>query len=567
MRPLARVLSAERPAQLAAWAIAAVAIICYANALQNGLAYDDQGIIPKHAIVTHTEPLWRAFAMPYWPSGAGQYRPLVIASYGIESWIWGEKPLGFHALNLLWHALASVLVFAVARRWLSYGGSLIAGLVFAVHPVHVEAVANVVGRAELMAACGVLAMMLLHERRSAWAVLAFAFALFSKEHAIVAPVLALGWDAALKLTRHAPDLAAPHEPPRSARTLFGGYALVAVAWAGAMFAVFRDAPLAAIEPVWLALDAPSRWLTMLGVVPTWARLWFVPAELSIDYSPRATLLWPENAPLAVAGALILAGAVAVGIAGRRKTPGITIALGWLALSMLPVANVVVPTGIIVAERTLYLSSVGAALLFGAMGERIGRWRGGAAIALTALVVSAFAVRTWTRTPVWETTMVLFRNAIAEHPEASRTHVLIARVYARMGDHVNSLDEYKRSLVLYDGVTIAWAEAINAAERYGDVAVGDSLVREARRRYPRDYLIDVAHANYAIMNHRFEEGLRAAQSALSAQPDSATARFLVGAAWAGLGRPDSALAWLRRVDPRHALGPRADSMIGHFSGRR
>src|SRR2546422_8401771 len=87
-----------------------------------------------------------------WPDafGGGLYRPLTIASYAVD-WQLGAAAW-FHGVNLLWHAATSVAVTLLARRWSGDRAALVAGLIFAVHPVHVEAVADIVGRAELMAA-------------------------------------------------------------------------------------------------------------------------------------------------------------------------------------------------------------------------------------------------------------------------------------------------------------------------------------------------------------------------------------------------------------------------------
>src|SRR5207237_3530695 len=92
------------------------------------------------------------FAAPYWPPNLGghMYTPLLIAVFPLY-WLL-RSTAWFHAVNLAWHAAASLAVAALARRWTDWTGALVAGLLFAVHPVHAEAVANVVGRAELMAA-------------------------------------------------------------------------------------------------------------------------------------------------------------------------------------------------------------------------------------------------------------------------------------------------------------------------------------------------------------------------------------------------------------------------------
>src|SRR3989442_14159804 len=132
--------------------VAACAVVVYLGALWNRFAVDDLPIIVLNPLVGDASGMWRAFAAPYWPSDLGghMYRPLVIASFALDHLIDGAA--WFHGVNLLWHAGAAVAVAALARRWMGDVGALVAGLLFAVHPVHVEAVANVVGRAELMAA-------------------------------------------------------------------------------------------------------------------------------------------------------------------------------------------------------------------------------------------------------------------------------------------------------------------------------------------------------------------------------------------------------------------------------
>src|SRR3989475_3193801 len=95
----------------------------------------------------------RSTLFPYttlFRSGGSMYRPLTIAAFALDRAVDGAAWL--HAVNLAWHAAASVAVAALARRLTNNAGALAAGLLFAVHPVHVEAVANVVGRAESMAA-------------------------------------------------------------------------------------------------------------------------------------------------------------------------------------------------------------------------------------------------------------------------------------------------------------------------------------------------------------------------------------------------------------------------------
>src|SRR4029077_15573998 len=126
----------------------------------------------------------RAFGARYWPAqmGGGLYRPLTIATYVLD-WRTGAVAW-FHAVNLLWHAGASAALAMLARRLSGERAAWVAGLLLAVHPVHVEAVANIVGRAELMA--GLFAIVAVYAAlvRDApgWSLVAFACGLLSKEN-------------------------------------------------------------------------------------------------------------------------------------------------------------------------------------------------------------------------------------------------------------------------------------------------------------------------------------------------------------------------------------------------
>src|SRR3989454_10009590 len=170
-------------------AVAACAAVVYVGALWNRFAWDDTLSIFGSDLVRSHSGWWRAFASPYWPPELGGflYRPLTVATYVLDWRVDGA--VWFHAVNLRWHAAVSVLVTLLARRWAGDAAALVAGVMFAVHPVHVEAVANVVGRAELMAAAfTLLSVYAAIERRSAaWSAAGWVLGLLCKESGAVGP--------------------------------------------------------------------------------------------------------------------------------------------------------------------------------------------------------------------------------------------------------------------------------------------------------------------------------------------------------------------------------------------
>src|SRR5216117_4138941 len=162
---------------------------------------DDLYIVAWNPLVHSISGVGRAFAAPYWPPDLGgqMYRPLPLATFAVDWTLTDGQPVWFHAMNLLWHAGVAVIVTALAFGSPSPEGrggqgvrtALVAGLIFAVHPLHVEAVANVIGLGELMAAAGVcLAVYAAVIRQNVfWSGVALLLGLLSKENAIVAPAL------------------------------------------------------------------------------------------------------------------------------------------------------------------------------------------------------------------------------------------------------------------------------------------------------------------------------------------------------------------------------------------
>ena len=170
------------------------ALALYLPAAGYGFVQDDRAIIVSNPAAHSIPAALAAFDDPYWPrgSGAGLYRPLTILSYAVDWTVSDGSPGWFHVMNALWHGLATVLLTVILMRWLPTLAAVGAGLLFAWHPVHVEAVASLVGRAELLAAVGIFGAVLA-ARREQWAVsvLCAVAAMLSKEHGVIAPVVIL----------------------------------------------------------------------------------------------------------------------------------------------------------------------------------------------------------------------------------------------------------------------------------------------------------------------------------------------------------------------------------------
>ncbi|MGW8267581.1 MAG: hypothetical protein ACWGSQ_14540, partial [Longimicrobiales bacterium] len=366
-----------------------LAVAAYANSLPNGFAYDDDAIITQNPVVQSGD--WRmAQSGSWWPDpldGAGLYRPLTLLSFVGEWKLFGESPLGFHALNLVFHALVSLLVFFLLLEFGPVSGALAGGVVFAIHPVHTEAVANVVGRAELHAAFYYLLACLLYWRGRFWSgpirglrLLGigglYFLALGGKEIAVTLPgalFLLEAFGPLLPGGRGAGE--EPADPEPLLRRLWGEaptfllLALVLASYLGLRYLALGVLVGELPAPLFLAIGPGARILTAVGLWIQFLRLLLFPLDLAADYDPGVlfpseTLDWPV-----ILGTLILVGWILAALRTRERMPLVSLGLFWFGVAILPVSNLLFPTGVLLAERTLYLPSVGLSLVAAGVAAR------------------------------------------------------------------------------------------------------------------------------------------------------------------------------------------------------
>ena len=318
----------DRVRRVAVVAAAIAAVLVFANALSNGFVLDDRGVVLGNPLVTSPASSWRAFGLPYWPEsiGGGQYRPLGILSFAFDWFVSGGDARWFHLVNVAWHLAATVLVWVLAAELLAPVAAGIAALAFAVHPVHVEAVSNVVGRLEPMAAVFVLAALLAHRRGHFSAPLWFAVGLLSKESAVVLVALAAANDFVLERDWRA--------ALRSRRWLYAAYGGVVAAYVVVLVAVFHDRVFTSPARAFAGTTTLHRLELVMRIVPHYARLLVTPAQLSASYAPNVIDPRPGlsiGGILGLATMALFAVALAV-VIRRRRWPEMAFEIGGTRLN-------------------------------------------------------------------------------------------------------------------------------------------------------------------------------------------------------------------------------------------
>ncbi|MEO8603015.1 MAG: tetratricopeptide repeat protein [bacterium] len=542
----------RRPTWLGGLVVALAALAAYANSLGNGFVWDDPIIVSRQLVVFRT--LGDVLAPPrdipqFSPD---YYRPLTIATYLIDRAVGGERPFAFHLSVVLTHALASLLVWALAAQLLasaatpaatvrmprsaaaeldhqspmSFSASgadpaaWLAGLLFALHPVHTESVAWAAGRSDVLATMGLLAALVAHGRWPwSWrgaglSGLAGFGALGAKEAGVALYPLLLLRDVVVAGVR------------RPLVDWLRGYTGVGVA--GVIYLLLRRHALGEVVGTASRATSVSRApLEIAAAVGAYLRelLWPWPLNAYVDAIPGG----PLPAVLVVA---YLSGLGLSAWRWWRRRDGLPLfCLLWVGLTLVPSLAILwkIPDAPL-AERYLYLPSVGFCLLVGDLGGRA--WRGARRPAVrTGLLTAAALVllfaggATVARNPVWHDDLALWSDTEAKSQVSGMAARNLGTAYQQIGRP--------------DEARAAFARAL------------------ARRNDARG--LQTIHNNLgtmAMMDGDFAAAQRSYEQALAGAPDASDTLFNLGLAilQGGGATPDAARRALPSLERAGVLNP-------------
>jgi protein O-mannosyl-transferase len=459
----------------------AVTLLVYANALLNGFTLDDNLYVLRNSMVTHFSLRGLFEATAY----NNVFRPLTFASFAMNWAAAGARPFGYHLFDLLLHAAVTLLLYLVLRNLLAAvpRGATVAwvtALLFAVHPLHTEAVTSISGRSEVLAMGFLLGAWLLH--LFDWPILAlvsFVLALLSKESAIAFVPLAIAGDYARGQWK--------------SLYRYGAIAGTAVAYLALLWKVqggrFGEQSISFLDNPLAHFPAGLRIPNALRIAWKYVGLQVYPATLSCDYSYNAILLyskWQRNAPAMIAAICVVALWIWTLRTSRREwfLAG-AIYLGAFAVT----ANLLVPTGTIMAERLAYLPSTGFCLLIALVWMRLEERNRKVAWAVLAVVVSVLATRTVVRNKDWRDNFTLFSSDVHAVPGSAKIHSNLALEYYDRDRLEAASAELQIALRIYPDMPDAIAySALIESQKGNDV--------EARRLLEKALVLTVkASPNY------------------------------------------------------------------------
>jgi hypothetical protein len=470
--------------------VAGVAFASHLPALWAGFTQDDRDFVVRNPSIRSLPEAFAAFGHAFPPNDPerGLYRPLTNLSYAFDH-LFGVGPRVPHLTNLLWFAGAAVLAHRLALLLRAApAAALTMALLFAVHPVHCEAVDSIAGRSELLSLLFSSAALCVWARSdfapgvrgSVVAAGFYALAVLSKESALVLPTV-LG---AACLSRRWPA-----ERWRAWRS-FPWSALALLALVGAACFTLRAHVLGRITATTTILGDAGLWTrlwTFGGIALEYARLLLIPGTLAPDFhythtvGIQATPTIGSSVGLALVGALLVAMVAAIR-RGSFHALGLAILLGYL----LPVSHIV-PFGALMAERFLLLPSLGFSLCVGLWLHDTTRRAPRIALPAMAILLAVLSIRSVVRGFDWQDEVSLWLPVAAEAKNDYRVLNNLALGYLERGDVTRAKPLLKRSLTLFPGNRVALSNLGQILIREGNLDGARSVYEEALRRSP-DYAL-------------------------------------------------------------------------------
>lgn len=451
-------------------------ILVYHNCLYCGFVFDDISAIKENRDLRPQTPISNIFLNDFWGTPIHKeqshksYRPLTVLTFRWNYAVHGLQPAGYHLVNLILHALVSLLYYRVCAMFLPEFASFVAAILFAVHPIHTEAVTGVVGRAEMLSSLFFLGALLCYARAANrrrytdWRYVAactacVGIAMLCKEQGITVTAVCVVYELFVAQKRRSSGggsrwswldawgkgsgwgCACGEAARRVATVCCATLALLAARLhvMGAQLPVFTrfDNPAGAAPP-------PTRHLTFSYLPALNAWLLTLPEALCCDWTMGTVALlhsWkdPRNlATIALAVALVAAGIHAL----KTRSSALSMGLALLVLPFLPASNLFFPVGFVVAERVLYMPSMGWCLLVAHGWRLLAKKRAKLAAASLIFLILAFSAKSYIRNWDWKTEYTIFASGL----KVNRNN---AKLYNNVGHALEAEGRYTEALEFFN----------------------------------------------------------------------------------------------------------------------
>ena len=516
--------------------IIVITIITYFSAFTNGFTnWDDEAYVTGSTIIQslYFSNIFNFFSIL---QAQGNYHPLTLLSLAIDYKLFGMNPMGYHTINILLHLFNVCLVFLLTQKlFKSQFITTITTLLFAIHPMHVESVAWISERKDVLYTFFYLAGLLfyvnyLEKKKRApiiYMVACFILSLLSKAQAVTFPIALMLVDYIIN-------------GKLSIRSIFFKTPLLIVSITAGIVAVIAQRNYDAITTA-KHFSLPDRILMPAYAFAVYIIKFFAPVNLAADYpypsynnsSYDIVVYLSWLIPIAYITLLIIFRKNKI-VAGSLIFFLLNIVL---LLQFLPVGNA------IVAERYTYLSYLGLfwvlAYTLAFLIQKLPTWRAGIIAGISMYIIFLCYI-SFQRIPIWHDSMVLWQNEVAQFPADPIGWDGLGLAYNDVSDLTNAKACFNHAISEDPDYVVA---LVNRSNTYIHLAQYDSAIHDAKRALMLAPNSKTAHQNrgiaYAYIN-KADSGLIDGRWMVLHYPNDTTSYFNEGFAFIGANKPDSAI---------------------------
>lgn len=464
-----------------------VSALAYLNTIPNGFVWDDRYLIEQNPYLRSLDHVPSYFASSHTQGSYDMkvYRPLRQAMFNVEYQLFGINPAGYHVVNVILHSLNAIALFILLRRLLTDSRlTFLLVILYAIHPVHTEVVANITGRTDILFSLfylvGLTSFIQARDDQRKYVYLfasamAYVLSLLSKEMAITFPLMVLMIDLYLKKGdwRAIQKTKWFHFSLITISVLYGVVRTVAVGELGA--GDYVD------DSVWTTLASQA------VIVFKYIKLFFIPYPLTARYD-----IVPVGNPAslyAIFAVMLASVFVVFTVFSLKKGRFSLFLLGcwWFAITLLPVSNIIPIRAAMMAERYLYLPLVGLFIIVLSAAQTLLR-RDVQASRKTIRVVygvcfAAFFCLTISRNTVWKDNLTLFEDTRTKAPNSLVVHWNLYEEYKRAGNGAKAATEYQEMIRINDEVARGYLAIAVRYQAEGNLPAAMRMTNKALNTKP------------------------------------------------------------------------------------
>ncbi len=589
--------------------IAALAFVLYANTLGHDYCQDDAIVIKENMYTTQglkgipgilNKDTFYGFFKKDGKQAlvhGGRYRPLTLVLFAVEWQLFGDNPMIFHLVNIILFVLLGLLLYKVMITLLAYYPdkqakliALFTTLIFVAHPVHTEVVANIKGADEIVALLGSLAALYFTIKAyrannmglMGIAAIIFGLTIFAKENtitflAIIPIALLLFGQKGKGLAMDKIGKALLYTAPLLVAVipfLVKRHKVIGSGATGKVLELMNNPFLKIVDNKYVDFSAGEKVSTIFYTLGDYLRLLVFPQPLTSDYYPHHVELMHFGDWQVILSILLYLGLFYLAVKNLRKKPLISFGVFIYFASLSIVSNFLFPVGTFMAERFLFMPSVGFSMVVATLlVSLIQKDKFTPALGILGVIILLFSIKTITRNPAWKNDDTLFLTdvktskksakiqnavggtllaeaaktkdkslqlakakeavehlniAIKEHPNYKNAWLLLGNAYNILNQYDQSINAYKNALRVAPG----YPDAINNmaityrqagkyfGEKKNDPIKAISYLKEAEKLKPNDAevtrLLGIAYA----VSGQIKQALPYMEKAFAATPNNA-----------------------------------------------